>query len=330
MRLLKLLLIVSMIAALIGVTFPAQAQGTDTKAMKALMQRYGEEFYNQRKLDLGDQIFTPDVVLHQPGSPDSVGLKAYVQNYQNLINDWPDGKIASLVVASGEYAAGIYYWEATFAKPILSPAGELKPTGKKVAFNGILLAHFKGGKIGEVWKVWDAWNVFQQMGAVPAQGELPAIKPWDVKLGESKLTPKETTAIVERGFKDWPRIILVGDVTDDYAIHLPPSQAQLPPGITGHMLWTKVMLNTFPDLVLRGPGGKPQYNIVAEGDLAVVQYEIVFKFTKDFPPLTANDAVITVPGLSLLRLKGGQQAEFWVNWDTVSMMTQMMAPKAKK
>ncbi len=153
-------------------------------------------------------------------------------------------------------------------------------------------------------------------------------------LGTTSTTPGDIRAMVERDWKVWPRTATVDDLANDLIVHLPPSLGPDPrPDIGGWMVWTKQYQNLFPDFALKGPEGKSEYTLVVEGDLVLVQYQIVTTFTRDFPAtpaIPANGAVITVPGLNLFRIKDGQVAEFWVNPDTASMVQQMMASSNAK
>ncbi len=330
MRVHSIVLALALVFLLVSAGLPAQAQGIDTKANKALVARYAEEFYNQRHLDLGGQIFAQNVVLHQAASPDTVGLKDFVQGYQTNIDDWPDGKVTlHVAIAEGDYVATAYTWEATFSKPIQGGNGELKPTGKNVLLNITSLVRIKGGKIAEEWKMTDAWNFFQQMGAIPAQGDLPVVKPWSVQLGTSTLSSKDSKALVAADFKAFPKSISVGVLAANYTLHTPLSLGPQPqPDFGGAALWTKQYLDQFPDFMLTGPGGKGDYVMAAEGDLVMVLYSAVAHFTKDMTGIKANGAALNVPGLSLVRIKDGQMAESWINIDTATLMMQMTAPPA--
>src|SRR5574337_849374 len=101
MRTIRVFCILFLFVLLPSVSAYAQA---DTAANKALLKRYAEEFFNQRKWDVGDQIFAQDIVLHQPASPDTVGLDAFKQGYQSMVNDWPDAKVTpQVIIAEGDY-----------------------------------------------------------------------------------------------------------------------------------------------------------------------------------------------------------------------------------
>jgi predicted ester cyclase len=56
--------------------------------------------------------------------------------------------------------------------------GELNgiaPTGKQVAFTGVTIARFAGGKMVEGFVNWDALGLMQQLGVVPELGKAKAV-----------------------------------------------------------------------------------------------------------------------------------------------------------
>ena len=95
MRTIRVLCSLFLLALLPSVSVSVHAQA-DTAANKALLVRYSEEYYNQRKWDVGSEIFAQDVIMHQPAAPDTVGLEAFTKGYQNMTVDWPDGKVTPI------------------------------------------------------------------------------------------------------------------------------------------------------------------------------------------------------------------------------------------
>lgn len=317
MRPFRRFLILAVITMSVATLLPVQAQGTDPTTYDTLVSRFMNDFYNQRQLDKIEEFYTKDFVRHEPGS--KLTLDEWKKSLKSTWDYCSETKLTLLAaVGEGDLVGSAYLWTATCG-------------GKKVQLNGIALARNQSGKMAEEWAMWDSFYSGQLFGAIPVQGELPVFQPWVVKRGESKMTAKDMKALVERSWKVWPHTIMVDAASADYAVHLPQTQPPAAPGFAGYAVWTKTLHDLFPDLALKGPAGKSDYVMLATGDLLLVQYEIVFKFTRDFPgnpPIPANGAAITVPGISLLRFKDGLPVEFWVNWDTASMMQQMMAPKA--
>ena len=318
MRTIRFVFLLIFLAGLpLSASLPAHAQSNDVAANKALVGRYGEELYSQHKLDIASEIFTEDAIFHQPGSAD-LNLTDLLKSYEDTFAAFPDARIGTLYVriAEDNYVASAYSWEGTFA-----------PTGTKVQFNVVNLCRIENGKIAEVWHVWDSFNVMQQVGAIPVQGELPSFTPWSLQLGTSSSSPQENKAIVELNFRSWPKTLDVTTVAMDMMVHLPLTFGPDPqPDFGGNALWTKQYQMSYPEFALTGPDGEGDYVMVAEGDLVAILYSSQFHFTQDVAGLAANGTLVKAPGLSIVRIKDGQEAEFWVNVDTASLIMQMSAP----
>ena len=76
--------------------------------------------------------------------------------------------------------AFVYNWGGTYA-----------PTGKPMRLNGIDFLRIKDGKIVEFVLTWSTLSWMQQMGVVPAEGEVLPEEPWGVTLGQTSTTPSE-------------------------------------------------------------------------------------------------------------------------------------------
>jgi hypothetical protein len=169
--------------------------------------------------------------------------------------------------------------------------------------------------------------MMQQMGLVPVQGELPPFTAWAMQLGPTTSSLQQQRDTVAASFAVWPETILVDTVAPDMRVHVPPTFGPDPQaGIAGYAIWTKQYRSLYPEFALTGLGGQDDYVTVAEGDLVVILYRTQFHFTQDLPGFTANGAMISALGLSILRFKEGEQAEFWVNVDTASIIMQMSTP----
>lgn len=56
-----------------------------------------------------------------------------------------------------------------------SHRGELmgiQPTGKHATVSGMTISRLSGGKIVEEWSNWDTLGLMQQLGVVPAMGQM--------------------------------------------------------------------------------------------------------------------------------------------------------------
>jgi steroid delta-isomerase-like uncharacterized protein len=137
-----------------------------TEQNKALARRVLEEMWNERRIELVDELYAADFHGHDPANPDTMGpdgMKALVLKY---LNAFPDTQFSvDQVLAEGDMV--ITRWTA-----IGTHRGELEgisPTGKAVTVPGITISRVAHGKIVEDWQVWDALGMMQQLGVIPVQ-----------------------------------------------------------------------------------------------------------------------------------------------------------------
>jgi len=93
----------------LGLMQQLTATPVDTEANKAIARRVFEEVFNQRNLDLVDEIFAIDYVGHVPPNPDIHGPEGFKQFSAMLSAGFPDGPIICLrfVDVNHSYWAGI-------------------------------------------------------------------------------------------------------------------------------------------------------------------------------------------------------------------------------
>jgi steroid delta-isomerase-like uncharacterized protein len=147
-RISTILIVSIMLIAICGV----QQVTADTEANKALARRVFEEVLNQRNLDLIDEIYAIDYVLHPSEIRGSEGLKQY---YASLFTAFPDAQwTVEDIFAEGDKVA--IRWTT-----IGTQQGELRgmpPTGKQVTLTAIYIYRFADGKLVE------GWNISDQLG----------------------------------------------------------------------------------------------------------------------------------------------------------------------
>lgn len=354
MRILKMLLILGVVALLVGGLQPVQAKSSEpdfyNASNKLLLGRFTDELYNQHKLQVADEIFTQNVVLHQAGATDTSGLMALKIVLESKFAASPDTRITSVIaqLAEGPFAGAAYFGEATRLD-----------TGKRVQYNATVLIRVENGKIAEMWQMWDSLNVFQQTNALPTRStlnptslplwayltefqqllappippNLPVIRPWEIRHGTTDMLSTDIKAMVADLLTGFPKVVRMDCIANTIVLHQPPSVNPDPVDLAGFVNWFKQSVTDYPDMQVKGPAGQSAPVVVVDGDVAMILYNLVFTFSKDLPgnpPKVANGAVITVPGLDILRIEHRQIAEWWVNLDSYTMMQRMAAPKAVK
>jgi steroid delta-isomerase-like uncharacterized protein len=132
---------------------------------KAIARRYVEEFWNERRFDLFDELVAQDAVSHtNQGDADFEGWK---QGVGILRTAFPDFHIT----VEDEMAVDskvVQRWTLRGTNQ-----GELlgiPATGKKAVWPAIVIFRLSGAKIAEIWVQGDSLGMMQQLGVVPSPG----------------------------------------------------------------------------------------------------------------------------------------------------------------
>ena len=132
---------------------------------KALVRRWFEELFNEAKLDLADEIVTPDHVSHDPSTPEHLpGPEGERQLVTLVRGAFPDGRITiEDLVAEGDRVAVRWTFRGTHRGDFMGVA----PTGYQVEMGAMDLVRVAGGKIAETWSNVDMTTMMRQLGAIP-------------------------------------------------------------------------------------------------------------------------------------------------------------------
>ena len=156
------------IAFLVSCTQPQTGPSAEEQANLAAMNRIYNEVINQDKLEVFDELVSPDMVEHEelPGfESNREGVKQY---FQMMHNAFPDlhFQVDDIFAAGDKVVARI-----TIMGTQQGEFMEIQPTGKKIAVKGIDIVRFENGKLVEHWGVTDAMTMMKQLGAIPAESE---------------------------------------------------------------------------------------------------------------------------------------------------------------
>jgi steroid delta-isomerase-like uncharacterized protein len=128
----------------------------------AAVRRFIDEVWNRGKLEVIDEIFTPDFLHHQPDGGQMKGRDALKQMVGMFREALPDLQCT----VEDQFAEADRV--ATRWSVLGTHKGELMgvaPTGKQVSFWGTSIHRFEGGKIAEAWGAYDILNLMKQIGA---------------------------------------------------------------------------------------------------------------------------------------------------------------------
>ena len=133
---------------------------------KALSRRNFEEVWNQRMLEVIDQLVAANSVLHDPSVPGGKveGSKGYRQFVEIYLTAFPDVRFTiNDQIADGDKVATRWTGTGTHKGTLMGIA----PTGKRSTVTGITIDRYENGKAVESWTNYDTLGMFQQLGVVP-------------------------------------------------------------------------------------------------------------------------------------------------------------------
>lgn len=127
-----------------------------------------EEGFNQGRLEVFDEVCSPDVVSHDPAEPEDVrGVEAHKERCQGYRTAMPDLQVTvEDQIAAGDNVA--IRWSARGTND-----GELMgmpPTGRRMEITGLSIDRFDAdGQLVETWDQWDNAGFMSQLGISPEQ-----------------------------------------------------------------------------------------------------------------------------------------------------------------
>jgi len=131
--------------------------------IKTKIRTYIENL-DRDKLDVIDEFFAPDVVIHMAPNPD-MNLELYKQFVGGLYTAFPDLQfVIESIIVEDDNSALRYTAQGIHKGEFMG----VTPTDKQVKWVGCEVAHWEGGKIVEGWWYADALGMMLQMGVVPA------------------------------------------------------------------------------------------------------------------------------------------------------------------
>jgi predicted ester cyclase len=130
---------------------------------KMIALRWVDDMCGKRDLAAGDEIFSPDIVDHNPVPNQAPGVEGQKQVLRELWAAFPDFHTqADEILSEGDRV--VVRWSSYGTHQ-----GEyygVSPTGKRITYTGIDIIRIADGKIVERWGVSDDFGLFQQLGAI--------------------------------------------------------------------------------------------------------------------------------------------------------------------
>jgi len=136
---------------------------------KAIVRRMIEDAWNKGNMAVVDEIVPTSYIGHDPSYPMPIqGPEGFKQWVSIARAAFPDFQITvEDMIAEGDKVVGRISIRGTNTGSLMG----MPPTGKQVAFSGIFIRRFAGGKFVEGWDVNDAMSLMQQLGVIPTPGQ---------------------------------------------------------------------------------------------------------------------------------------------------------------
>ncbi len=130
------------------------------------------ESYNTQDIEQYAAVATEDCeVLDVPSGMVSHGREALKQFAQVFITAFPDGKLElTNIFATDDQAAFEFVARGTHTGPLVSPSGQIPPTGRDVELRFCNIVQVRNGKVASQHTYYDALGLLQQLGLIPPQG----------------------------------------------------------------------------------------------------------------------------------------------------------------
>jgi steroid delta-isomerase-like uncharacterized protein len=133
---------------------------------KALVRRAWEGV-TQGNLDVIEEVYTPDLVWHEPDE-DVRGIEAARQYIAMYFDAFPDMRITvEDLIAEGDKVTTRWTGRGTHQGDLLG----IPASGNPVEITGITIHRIEGGRIAEEWEMPDMLGMMQQLGAYPEPGQ---------------------------------------------------------------------------------------------------------------------------------------------------------------
>ncbi len=141
-----------------------------------VVRRFYEELWNNRQVNIADEIIASDCVTHQLRSGAEVagvlrGPEAVKHHIAEWLKGFPDLRFTvEQMIAEGDKVLTQSVMEGTHQGRWLGVA----PTGKRVSIRMMVIQRLADGKIAEDWVLVESLGLLQQLELIPATEEILA------------------------------------------------------------------------------------------------------------------------------------------------------------
>jgi steroid delta-isomerase-like uncharacterized protein len=143
---------------------------------RRVVRRFYEELWNNRQVNVADEIIASDCITHQLRSGAEVGgvlrgPEAVKHHVAEWLNGFPDLRFTvEQMIAEGDTVVTRSVMEGTHQGCWLGVA----PTGKRVSIRMMVIQRLADGKIAEDWVLVESLGFLQQLELIPPIEEILA------------------------------------------------------------------------------------------------------------------------------------------------------------
>ena len=149
-----------------------KAQAEVEEQNKADLKKLAENFqkaWDKRDMDALAQLYAEDANMFTPGAQEPMqGRETIKKNEEALLRAMPDSSLEfTLVLISENYIVFEFVARGTFTGPLVSPEGDIPPTGKSLKIKVAEIVRVNGdGLIEEDRTYYDTAEFMRQLGLI--------------------------------------------------------------------------------------------------------------------------------------------------------------------
>jgi ketosteroid isomerase-like protein len=129
----------------------------------------GTDTFNAHDIDGFTSVLANDVAYQAPGGMSGQGKAACAEFFAGWWGAFPDAHLeVHAVHISGAVATEVGTFTGTHHGVLHSPAGDIAPTGRRVAVDYVHVLHYRDGKHVSFNLMFDRLKMLEQLGLVPA------------------------------------------------------------------------------------------------------------------------------------------------------------------
>ena len=143
---------------------------------KAIVLRFYEELWNQRRIDIADELVAPECVTHQLRSgADVVGVPRGPAAIKRHVAEWLSGfpdlrfDVEQIIAGDGEVVT-----RSVMHGTHTGDWHGVAATGRRIGIRMVVIQRIADGRIAEDWVLVESLGLWQQLGLLPATDEILA------------------------------------------------------------------------------------------------------------------------------------------------------------